>query len=179
MCFLLPTVLGQNKRPVMNSHNAKSTSPNNFKFKLEVSGTSPFCFGKKLGRLEKTTLLFLLLFQKNRQQKKRVFFSQVVEISQIENRKNSQKSLIGGSLTLKSFWENFRSKHMGSPKISVGGPLLTISGYFLEKLFCAKAAKNDIFFKKSMENTKGNFPFMVLFYAFCPFLFCRKIYLHK
>ena len=89
-------------------------------------------FGKKIGRPEKTTLLFLLPIQKKRQHKKHPF-SELVEISRIENRKKGQTSLIRGPPTPKSFWENFKTKEMGSPEILVGGPLITILGHFFEK----------------------------------------------
>ena len=122
--------------------------PTTFLFKWEIGHISQFFFGKKSGRPEKTTLLFLLFFRKNRPLEKHRF-SEVVEISDIENRKKGQKSLIGALRTPKSFFKNFRSKHMGSPEISVGGLLIMILGHFFEKPVLRLTAKHDIFFENS------------------------------
>ena len=95
----------------------------------------------------------------------------MVEISEIENRKKGQKSLIGGPPTPKSFWKNFRSKHTRSPEISVGGPLTTILCHFFEKPVLRLTAKNYIFFENSRENHKGNFLRLAFFLNFFSLFF--------
>ena len=98
----------------------------------------------------------------------------MVEISEIENRKKGQKSLIGALRTPKSFFKNFRSKHMGSPEISVGGLLIMILGHFFEKPVLRLTAKNDIVFENSRENLKENFLHLAFFLNFFSLIFVER-----
>ena len=69
--------------------NSTDTSPTTLLFKWDNDGIYTFFLGKTLGRPEKTTLLFLLFFRKKRPLKKHPF-SELVEISKIENRKKAK-----------------------------------------------------------------------------------------
>ena len=63
---------------------------------------------------------------------------------------------------------------MGSPEISVGGPLTTILCHFFEKPVLRLTAKNDIFFENSRENLKGNFLHLAFFLNFFSLFFVER-----
>ena len=111
--------------------NFTNTPPMTLLFQWYNGGIHTFFLEKNRAHRKNNTVVFVA-DSKNRQHKKHRF-SQLVEISKIGNRKEDQKSLIGGLSTPKSFWEIFRSKNIGSPEILVGGPLITILGHFSEK----------------------------------------------
>ena len=80
--------------------------PTTFLFKWEIGHISQFCLGKNQGAPKKQHCCFCCFFEKNRPLEKHRF-SQVVEISEIENRKNGQKSLNGGPPPQNNFGRTF------------------------------------------------------------------------
>ena len=103
-----------------------------------------FC-QKKIRAPRKNNTVVFIAFSENSTSRKTPFFP-VGRNFEDRKSKKSQKSLIGGPPTPKSFWENFRSKNMGQPEISARGLLITILGLFFEKTILWLTGKNNFFF---------------------------------
>ena len=131
-------------------------------------------FWKNIRAPRKNNTVVFVVFSKKIDLSKNTFFPKWSKFLRSKIEKKGQKSLIGALRTPKSFFKNFRSKHMGSPEISVGGLLIMMLGHFFEKPVLRLTAKNYIFFENSRENLKENFLHLAFFLNFFSLFFVER-----